>query len=183
MDIEVNLNELKDYSPEGISQTIFHNEPNAPFSYQIIAEQDQANLTYIFEILIIILLEGLEILTGDLSQANLSNFNKDHLTILNPWFRSLGFDINVNTYDEKDKESYNKYYCRVLFNDKLNKMLFKIQNIDKNYHFLVNGNTLEENENKINLNELYGILSLNGITYCISFNFLQPINNSDISKN
>jgi len=182
-DVEINLAELDDYSPEGIAKAIFSNEPKPPFSYQIIAEQEQTNLPYIFEILIIILLEGLETLSGDLSKAQLDHFTKEHLTVLTPWFRSLGFDINIKECDEKDKPSYDKYYCRILFNDTLNKVLFKLKKIEKNYHFLINGNNLDENENKTNLKELFAILSLNGITYCISFDFHKPTYNYDIPKN
>lgn|SRR3972149_1763787 len=182
-DVQVNLSDLDDYSPEGIAKAIFSNGPRPPFSYQIIAEQEEADFLYIFEILIIILLEGLEILSGDLSKANFDNFTKEHLTILAPWFKSLGFDLSIRLCDEKDKESYKQYYCKILLNDTMNQMLFKLENIDKNYHFLINGNTLEENENKTNLKDLYAILSLNGVTYCINFGFHVPTYNYDIPKN
>ena len=103
-----NESDLVDCSPEMIAHQLFTKEPKDPCSHQIIAYDSGSDLTYIFEILITILLEGLNILTGGLTDADLSGFNQEHIIGLNPWFNSLGFKIIVTTKNEKDKDDTSK---------------------------------------------------------------------------
>lgn len=175
---EIEFEKLQNNTPEEIAEKLFTDDPKPPFSFQIIAEGETADFPYIFEILITILMEGLEILTGDLSTADLDNFSKDHLTCLLPWFKSLGFTLKVEELTDVDKTEYSQYYCRIVINYKEDAPLFQIKPIGKNYHFLINGNLHEENSNKENLKDLYAILNLNQQVYKISFNFHYPeINN------
>ncbi|ARF11247.1 hypothetical protein Klosneuvirus_1_104 [Klosneuvirus KNV1] len=173
---EIEFEKLQDNTPEEIAEKIFTNDPKPPFTFQIIAEGETADFPYIFEILITILMEGLEILTGDLSKAELDNFSEDHLTCLAPWFKSLGFKLKIEECHEDDKWDYEKYYCRIVLNYKGDAPLFQIKPINKNYHFLINGNgnVNEENNNKKNLKDLYAILNLNQKIYKISFDFHYP---------
>ena len=133
MSVDLNVNELIDYTPEGIANALFTQEPKPENSCQIIADQELASLTYIFEILTIILMEGLETLAGNLSSANLQNLSHEHISALNPWFWSLGFNINADIYDKNsvDASCYNKYYCKIIIRDKLQEILFEIKNINK----------------------------------------------------
>lgn len=171
---EIEFEKLQDYSPEKIAETLFTNNPKPPFSYQIIAEGETADFPYIFEILSIILMEGLEILTGDLSKAKLDEFSKDHLTCLLPWFKSLGFVLKVQDYTDEEKDQYSQYYCRIRIKNKEDAILFQIKPTEKNYHFFINGTSYEENEKKENLKDIYSILVLNNVVYKISFNFHYP---------
>jgi len=177
------LDNLADFSPEMIAHEIFTKDPKDPCSHQILAYQDGADLTYIYEILITILVEGLNILTGGLREADLSDFTKSHITALNPWFQSLGFNINVEAYDETDKENYKEYYCRTLINNKLHETLFLMKNMpNKTYHFFLNGSFLDQNKSKTELKDIYGIFAANGFVYRISFEFYIPINDIPINK-
>lgn len=179
MNIDLNIDELVDYTPEEIAHALFTHEPKPENSCQIIAEQELANMTYIFEILMIILMEGLEILTGNLSTANLVNLSCDHVMALNPWFLSLGFNINVNIYNKGTDaiNLYNKHYCKIIIKDKLQKILFgpllevEIKNINKNYHFFINGDDFEENKHKNELKNLHAILINDNVIFKISFDF------------
>lgn len=168
---EIEFEKLQNHTPEEIAEKLFTNEPKKPFTYQIVAEGENADFPYIFEILITILMEGLEILTGDLSVSNLDNFSKDHLICLLPWFKSLGFVLKVDEYTEEEKTDYDSYYCRIIIRYKDNIPLFQIKPTNKNYHFFINANSYEENNNKQNLKELYAILNLNQTVYKISFDF------------
>jgi hypothetical protein len=171
MNVNLDVNELDDYTPEGIALTLFTHEPGLENSYQIIAEQELADLPYIFEILTIILMEGLEILTGDLSLASLQNLSSDHILAMNPWFRSLGFNISVDVYNANtdDKNLYNKHYSKIIMKDKAHGIVFEAKDISKNYHFFLNGDNLEENENKTQLKDLHAILLNDDTVFKISF--------------
>ena len=84
------MNDLNDFSPEMIAYELFTKDAKAPCSHQILAYQDGGDLTYLFEILITVLLEGLNIFTGGLKDTDLNDFTKTHITSLNPWFQSIG---------------------------------------------------------------------------------------------
>jgi len=171
-DQNVDVDSLANFSPEMIAHEIFTKDAKPPCSHQILAYQEGADMTYIYEILITILLEGLEIMTGGLKEVDLSNFTASHIIVLNPWFKSIGFDINVEAVDSSDKDSYNEYYCRAMVNDKLNETFFIMKNIThKPYHFLLNGPKLQDNKEKQHLNEIYGIFSNDDTVYKISFDF------------
>ena len=172
--LEVDINSLKDYTPEEIGKEIFTKEPMAPCSCQMISESQCTDTTFIFEILLIILMEGLESLTGDLSKADLHLMTVDHLTMLNPWFQSLGFDINVDVYSKGDTGSYEDYYCKIITRDKLYDIVFETKHINKNYHFFLNGDCLEENRKKSNLNDLHAVFINNDQVYRIEFKFHYP---------
>lgn len=173
---ELDINKLKGQSPEEIAREIFTKEPMPECSCQIVAEDSNTDVQTVFEILIITLMEGLETLSGDLSQANLGNLSIDHLTMLNPWFKSLGFNMKVETFPLEDKESYSKYYCKILVKDKLNEIIFTARDIEKNYHFFLNGDCLEENKQKNKLSELHSIFINGNTVYKIMFNFYLPAN-------
>lgn len=169
--MNIDLNQLDDFTPESVAQTIFTKDPLPACSCQIISEQNMDDVTYIFEILIIILMEGLEILSGDLTKANLNELTEEHIKILNPWFNSLGFNIKVACYDISEKELYNKQYCKIIIKDKLQEMFFEMKNITKNYHFTLNGDYLEQNKKKTNLKDLHTIFIINNKVFRTYFEF------------
>lgn len=180
--MEQDIDKLEDFSPERVAQDLFIYDPKLPLSYQIVAESKVTeDLTYLFEILIIIFLEGILILTDDLTNIDLNCLTKEHLTSLNPWFYSLGFKINVNSYFFDDEE-YKKYYCKILIKDGLQKNFFLMKNINKKYHFIINGTNLQENKEKKYLKDIYGIFENDnnnnnkGMIFKISFDFYIPDN-------
>ena len=160
MEIEFNQDELIDFSPESLAETLFTNEPKPSCSCQIVTEKNAASdLTHIFEILIIILMEGLSILCGGLTNVNDDDLTNEHLILLNPWFMSLGFKINVQNYEKNktSKDEYSKYYCRIIIRNKLQQTFFIMKKLKTDYHFILNGKNLEENKKKTNIKELYTV--------------------------
>lgn len=178
--METKLNSLQNLSPEDIAQNLFTNEPKEPCSCSIVTEEEaSSDLTWWFEILVIILLEGLNIF-ADLSAINVDDITVEHIENLNPWFKSIGFKLKVDSYDINDlydKQFYGKYYCKVILRDKLHETFFIIKNIDKNYHFILNGTNLDENRAKKIFNELYLIFQNNKLTFKISFDFYKVVKN------
>lgn len=169
------IDKLDEFTPESIADKLFSKEPGDPCSYMILAyEPGQTNTdaSYYFEILITILLEGLDIFSGGLSSANLNNFTDEHITILDPWFRSIGFSLVVQVCDKKDTHLYNNYYCKIRIRTPLYETLFAMKKVDKNYHFLLNGSNLEENKLKKYVEDLFGVfINDDNKVYKISFKF------------
>lgn len=94
--------DLQDFTPKDIAQVIFSKNPSDPCTNNMLIDQDSADPIYIFEILLTVLLEGLDIFTKNvclngLREADLTNFSVSNITALNPWFHSLGFVIVVDT--------------------------------------------------------------------------------------
>ena len=124
----------------------------------------------IFEIGLVILLEGFKILIGDLENINLDNFSISHIKNLNPWFNSLGFDIIVSENNINDKENLKNYYCNILLNRKNTKYIFQKNKINNNYHFFINEIYFKGNSfNK--LSDIFAIFIVNTTIYKISFDF------------
>lgn len=172
MSTEFDIDSLSHLTPEEIAQILFTQEPKNSFSHQIIAEKEIADVACIFEILMIILMEGLEIITGDLSKAKLENLTCNHLLALNPWFNSLGFEIkNVESFIVKTDESlYNNYYCKTIPRDTLHASFFQMKNINKNYHFFLNGPELIKP--KTDLKDLHSIFVNQDTIFKIVFDFM-----------
>jgi hypothetical protein len=173
---ETNFGKLEDFTPEMIAHTIFLTDASDPLSYQILTIKEDTDLIYVFEILLTILLEGLEIVTRGLKNIDLSGFNDMNIRFLKPWFESIGFDIRISIDDISDKELYQEYYCKIMINNGLQKTFFEMKGLDKPYHFLLNGTYLEKNKQKRNLNEVFAIFLNGDKAYSISFNFHIPDN-------
>ncbi len=169
----INPADLEDFSPEQIAQTIFNQNPKDACSCQIGTFDPDANMTYIFEILLIILMEGFCVLTGGLEGVNLDELTEDHFSMLNPWFRSLGFDIKVNQYDFEEKELYSKYYCKTMVKSEMTKNFFLMRKIQKPYHFLLNGDCLDEYKNCTVLESLHTVFIHGPNVFKISFKFIR----------
>ena len=172
-----NKEDLSNQSPEMIAQTLFTNEPKSPRSQQIVADpEDQVtDVTYIFEILITIYMEGFDILSNGLNTININDITEDHIKSLRPWFHSIGFNINVDTYDQttESKELYMDYYCKIMIRVPLYETFFIMKKVtNKNYHFLLNGPFLEINRGKKYLRELSGVFLTSTKVFRITFDFL-----------
>src|ERR1700679_2112966 len=103
-------------SPEIIAQTIFSTGPKKPFSFEL--SIDNQELLYLHDILLIILFEGLEIFAGNLSEIEVDQFCEEHISILNPWFHSFGFNIILWPQDN------NQEYCTILIKNDSNQDIF-----------------------------------------------------------
>lgn len=170
------MDDLNNRTPEELAQLIFSLEPQEEKSLRInLSENNDETMdtTYVFEVLITVLLEGLDIFTGGLKAADLTNFTDENITILDPWFRSLGFKLNVYQVEDNINFVFNEYYCRIVLNRDLDESLFFINNVThRAYHFLLNGGCLEENRKKENIDELYAVFNNSNKLYVISFTML-----------
>ena len=111
----------------------------------------------------------------DLKDADLTTFNENYLLNLNPWFRSIGFDMKVSVDKMKDKELYKEYYCKAMINNRLYRTFFEMRGIEKPYHFLLNGQSLEKNRQRKELKELFAVFLNKEYAYSISFDFYIPM--------
>ena len=174
---EIDPDSLEDHSPEQVAQALFQGAPKDPCSNVILSYQEGTDLTSIFEILVTILLEGLNIFSGGIDEIELENFTSSHIIGVNPYFYSMGFKIFVEIGDEDDLNFYHEYHCRIILNNESHLKYFFVQNnINKNYHFLLNGYNLEKNQNKKYLNQIYAIFACNNKVYKIYFDRYIPPN-------
>lgn len=163
------------YTPDQIAEALFSQDPKDPNSFQILARPDTNNtgdMTYIFEILVTIMLEGLECLSGgDLNNFDMDDFSEDYIETLGPWFNSICFDIKVDVFDESKMYKCKKYYCKSIIKNEQTAQIFQQNNVDKNYHFLLNRQYEEYNKNLTELRDLYTIFINKDKIYKISFDF------------
>lgn len=170
MSDQLYFDDLEELSPENIANILFTQKPKQACTCQLIS--NITDLIDIFEILNILLLEGLNIFSdNELGNTRLTekNFMK-----LQPWIESLGFHLKIMDYEIDELELCSKYYCKIILKDEQHTKLFDIKNINHNYHFLLNSSLLEENKNKTQLKELYSIIICDKKIFKISFDFHYP---------
>lgn len=162
----------KSKTPEEIAHTLFIKDPEIPNSQRIISDDSENyDIINVFEILLQILFEGFNILTNGFDDTDINNITYEHILSLNPWMNSLGFNLNVETFDKNQTYLYNKYYCRALIktmNDNI-KNEFNKRNIQKNYHFFINKYYCDNNIDDRELDELYAIIETNNCVFKIYF--------------
>ncbi len=168
LDMEQIMN-LSDYSPEQIAQELFTNNPKNPCTHQILALQNNADLTYIFEILLTVLMEGIDVLINGFENLNLNEFNHDHILIMQPWFWSLGFKINLKMHYVADQSNYEGFYCRIVVKAPQTEHIFTERNLVKGYHFFINPTSYQDNCAKTQLNDLKAVFTNGDTVYEISF--------------
>ncbi len=171
MELDVDVNELEEFSPEKVAHTIFSTDPKAPCSNQMLAYEEGADVTFIFEILITILMEGFDKFTNGFDDLDMKKFSSEHIYALDPWIKSLGFKINIETCDKVNKDKYQTYYCKIIIRTKLHETLFIMKNIHKKYHFFLNGPYIEENKKKDKLTDLKAVFINDDtdVVYIINF--------------
>lgn len=158
----------KEYSPENIAKALFTQPPETAKRYQIITGVESNDPSFIFEILLTIFLEGLDILTGGIDRTDLDNLTLDYINNLKPWFASICFELKVDVFDDTDKLLIDNYYCRIILNNKkADYMLFQLKRIEKNYHFLLSANF--DKERKYELNDIFAIFKHRDQIYRIRF--------------
>ena len=124
-------------SPEQIAKTLFSVDASPPLSYHILSSAGD-DLYYSFEILFTILFEGFDVLVKGLDKIDSTKITKKHYEGLNPWFASLGYNLNVKRCDKENRNEYDKNYCKAVIKDKEYEKYFEIKNIKKNYNFFLN---------------------------------------------
>ena len=115
-------------TPEDIAQEIFSDIPKPSNSYGIITDDPDQDYSYGFEILLIILFEGLDIMVEGLDKLD-EELTGEHFEIIQPWINSLGF--NIEYYKLDNQELDNQQYCKVVFNNGKDSNFFHMKNIKK----------------------------------------------------
>ena len=154
-------------NPEKIAYQLFTNHPDSEKSYQLRIENNNADLVYIFQIFLTIMMEGFSILSNGLNNINHNKINIDHFLILNRWFKSLGYIIKVHVVDKND-ETYSNYYCKIILKLGSYESFFDLKNIHKNYHFLLSSSAATMNPNI--LSDIYSIFIVEDKVFKVSFN-------------
>jgi hypothetical protein len=187
-----NPNLYNTVTPKQIAEKLFASDPAKPGTNQIqIAPEndDPDELTFAFETLISIYLEGLMFImkvkeaefkeeypdmnTKEFNQYIFDNLSIDDLTFPAPWFKSMAFALNVEQFTRDEYyENHNEHYCSVIisYNDN-DKKFFELKNIHEKYHFILHlGYTPRDS-----LKNVYAIFTQGDIVYKINFNPLNVI--------
>jgi hypothetical protein len=168
---------------EDLVNQLFSSLPREPKSCQIIPDfgNDQVDNELIFEMLMNIYMDSIidaerladmiianePIEKKNIDSIDLSRINKDVLELVNPWFKSFGFNVNVHEYDEqtfKEMKSFLNIYSRVIFRD-YDTGYFIMNNISNIYHFVKNGSY----KNSDNIKDICFTINYNDKNYVISF--------------
>jgi hypothetical protein len=171
-----------DLSPENIARDIFLKAPGNPCSGLLLSEKVSNDPSYLFEIIINIIMEGMDLLIGGLDSANFDNFSEDHILVMNPWMHSLGITIKTEHFNLEDKHFYSDYYCKVIVKNSEWNAWFDSRGISKNFHFLLNA-IYANGSNKINLSDHYAIFILNDSVFKITFDIYNPPSKNIINEN
>ena len=133
MSVRNNYDVIDNCTPENIANIIFNNDPkNHNLSQQLLIDMSEDDIS-LFEILLIILLEGIEIKfdikkIDNLTDEILNNF----LFFFNQWFYSLGYKLHIHKITLDKKEYFDNYYCKIITNHESHN--------EKNYSFILNKN-------------------------------------------
>jgi hypothetical protein len=136
--MEISYEEAPEMNPEAIATVLFadgHDPKEAGF-WTIIGEG--IDNTQCFEILLIILLEGLEKISGGLNTINVNELTDDHILFINPWFNSIGYKISIQ------HGTTDAHHCKVTLRNDMNDHVFQMRHIDKNYHFYLNSKKIND---------------------------------------
>lgn len=146
---------------------LFSSPPKPEKSIGFIRSDDSDPVT-LFEILLHIMAEGLVMDHG----TPPSYHTTESIMQLDPYFRSIGFHVEVEQFPKTPRDPYGKYYCRTIFRTPSNAALFEAKNLESSYHFLVNGDAYDENINIQQLDQLFTILESQNDVYTVKFHSL-----------
>lgn len=171
---EINLHETRsseNKSPEDIAHELFSKTQNNLTPHALSMDGD--NASYIYEVLVTILLEGMDIFMNGIVNMDANNLEPDYITALNPWFHSIGFNLKVDVVDRTDKELYEDYYCRIILRNYGYGPIFDDKQLTKDYHFL--GNYKYKTGCMIdNIKDIYSIFVKKDKVFKISFDYYTP---------
>ena len=172
---------MTETTPEELAQMLFSSSPSRPGSIYILpADQNDPDLlTYNFEILITVYMEGLfniiAVKGGDLSNIeNIYNaVTQEDLEFIDPWFQGFGYKLTVIEHDDRD--ICTRAYCRILlpFTDR---NYFATHNITKMYTFVRPRGYVPTSK----LEEVYAVLPVGNKYYAIHFSpYIAPLTVND----
>ncbi|AYV80961.1 MAG: hypothetical protein Harvfovirus11_23 [Harvfovirus sp.] len=171
-------------SPEQLAAEIFSTTPQNPCSICILPyspDQENDAISFNFEILLTIYLEGFMNILDVIKQSHLSQNPKDSekkpyeienliytqitmedLKFPEPWFKSFGYTIELTEYTKIKPGSY----CKILLSfDPKDRINFLMKDIKTRYHFILNKTYKPTND----ITKIYALLSKNNKFFKISF--------------
>lgn len=158
-----------DVTPEMIANHIFSNDPQPPGSIQLLADDDEMDMEFIFEVLMTVLMEGFKLMTETIDEVTVNTCTSEHFEILGQWIRSMGFDLNVE--DIVGEFSNSSHYCKVYLNNQQNEGFFYHTNIaDKLYHFVISSDQM--NKDRTSINEFVAVIPLTGKYIKVTFSMI-----------
>jgi hypothetical protein len=173
--MENQYTDLKEMTPETIADLLFSKMPDDPLTKQLlfdIPSDDENSGTFIYEILLTILLEGIMKFNNNLENTNLDDVQLDHIQALKPWFNSLRFNLKVEELNknEENEEQYKYFYSKIILKKMPSyEMFFNINKLDKNYIFFLNPLYVREKYPFNNLNDIYSVIFLKDKIFKIKF--------------
>lgn len=133
---------MTEMSPIHIADFMFHKKPDDVTEIGLILD-DEYTVTDLFEILLIIFMEGINILYDLKNVSDLSVISKDHLLYLNHWFNKLKVKIHITVVNKEEKIDP---YCQILLNKDKYIQFFTKFNIKDEYHIVRNNKFEFKNE-------------------------------------
>lgn len=150
------ISNAEEGSPEQLAAQIFSSSPKDPCSICILPYSntiDNDALTFNFEILLTIYLEGFMNILDVIKYKHLQDNPKDSerksyelendiynrvtledLKFPEPWFRSFGYTIQIDEFRGIDRS-----YCRILLSfDPKDRINFLMKDLKQRYHFVLN---------------------------------------------
>ena len=148
-----------EHTPEDIAKILFSKEPQAKNTCQLLL--DQVDNEYIFELLLNILLNGIDILFG--KDINLDDVNEGSISLLNLYMESLGYKLSVIVENNDNLEyllftdlTNDNYYCELKINDFPDYFINYTRKhsghnkYSKKYRFILNGSNHIRHRDKLN---------------------------------
>ena len=172
------MNLLDEMTPETIADLLFSKMPDDPLSKQLLFDvptNDENSGTYIYEILLTILLEGIMKFNNNLENINLEDVQINQIEALNPWFNSLRFNLKIEELEKNEEleEQYKYFYSKIILKKMPEyEMVFNINNINKNYTFFLNPLYIKNKYPFDNLNDIYSVMFLKNRIFKIKFLFI-----------
>jgi hypothetical protein len=176
--------DLQEHTISTLVETIFNEPPKDPSSIPLI-RVDEADHEYVFEILLNVLMEAFCHFMPSFDDVDWDDFSVNHITIMNPWFKSLGFEIMVDEvptsdYMEHLSKGLECHYCRTIINTGDDGRIFTMKNIKSKFHFLLNSmtRTPEYQSGCTKLDDYYTIFEAGSSTFKIRFKLHNPASDS-----
>jgi len=148
----------KTYEIEEMAKLLFSESPKPENTIRLISDDDKKDIYYQFEMILNLYMEGI--------------FTLGFID-LNPWFRSIGINVNLKEHPIVEKSELSNYYCKIIVRDDSKyTQFFEIKNIKKDYHFLSNSKILFGEIVIKDFSKLYAIYVKDDILYKLSFNII-----------
>jgi len=129
-----------DKTPEEIANVLFTNDPpkkgSTYFSCYESESDSDLDVSTLFEIILTVVMEGLNIYYYGLDNVDYEDINPENILVVNRWMENIGVKVNCSEI----KNSKEDEYCKIILKNNCSKSqidYFKMEN-GKSYHFLLN---------------------------------------------